>query len=120
MHVSPLAYAIMVRSLTKIDIVISQDPKAPLEMLRRYTALQLCDSWPQGLQRLLDIEARSTSVMVLRPFDSGGWQGASMKIWSVYHGYTSKDFLIRNQGICGVCGSAYIRLVGITLPLHFI
>ncbi|KAF1848135.1 uncharacterized protein K460DRAFT_68278 [Cucurbitaria berberidis CBS 394.84] len=59
MEVSPMARAILRRSLRDLDDQISRDPKGPIETLSGYTTLQLCIDWPQGLQKLLTTEAKS-------------------------------------------------------------
>ncbi|KAF2491471.1 hypothetical protein BU16DRAFT_594413 [Lophium mytilinum] len=59
LDVSPMARAILSRSLVDLNHHISRDPEAPMEKFEGFTTLQLCASWPQGLQMLLTTDAKS-------------------------------------------------------------
>jgi hypothetical protein len=59
MSISPLARAIISRSLTDLKFCVLQNPTAPTEMLEGVTMIQLCIGWPQGLRELLTTKAKS-------------------------------------------------------------
>ncbi|OTA97254.1 hypothetical protein M434DRAFT_294031 [Hypoxylon sp. CO27-5] len=56
---SPIAHAILSRSLEELDYHILRDSEAPMRDISGFTTLQLCAIWPQGLRRLLDTDAKS-------------------------------------------------------------
>ncbi|CAO2655538.1 Nn.00g043410.m01.CDS01 [Neocucurbitaria sp. VM-36] len=57
--ISPIARAILLQSLGDLEAEILRDPKAPMETFYGCTTLQLCAVWPQGLQKLLETEAKN-------------------------------------------------------------
>ncbi|OTA58359.1 hypothetical protein K449DRAFT_467338 [Hypoxylon sp. EC38] len=59
MQISPMAHAILSRSLEEMDYHILHNSEAPMQHISGFTTLQLCATWPEGLRRLLDTDAKS-------------------------------------------------------------
>ena len=55
---TPIARAILSRSVEDLDRVLALDPDAAVERSHDLTTLELCATWPEGLQRLLTTRAR--------------------------------------------------------------
>ncbi|KAI0387470.1 hypothetical protein F5Y04DRAFT_286605 [Hypomontagnella monticulosa] len=69
MELSPMARAILSRSLPDLDRCITRNPKAVLERLSDHTTLQLCSIWPEGLRRLLEVQEARDIIDVGDGFD---------------------------------------------------
>lgn len=67
---SPIARAILSHSLENLNHCIKRNPKMVMENVFGYTTIQLCANWPQGLEILLESEARKF-VNARRHPDSG-------------------------------------------------
>ncbi|KAI1215139.1 uncharacterized protein F4807DRAFT_21982, partial [Annulohypoxylon truncatum] len=64
MDIHPIAGAILSRSLIDLEEIILRDPEAPMARILGLTTLQLCASWPEGLQALLKTKAKSLIDLV--------------------------------------------------------
>lgn len=57
--VSPMAWAILSRSMPELEYQLKLAPASLFERTYGYTTLQLASTWPQGLTRLLQTDARA-------------------------------------------------------------
>ncbi|RSL49385.1 hypothetical protein CEP53_009168 [Fusarium sp. AF-6] len=59
LDVSPMAYAILSRSMYDLEYQLKLAPTSVLERTYSYTTLQLASAWPQGFMRLMQTDART-------------------------------------------------------------
>ncbi|RTE84846.1 hypothetical protein BHE90_000586 [Fusarium euwallaceae] len=59
LDVSPMAWAILSRSMSDLEYQLKLAPTSVLEKTYGYTTLQLASDWPQGFMRLTQTDARA-------------------------------------------------------------